>query len=111
MPNVRTDMAVEAFENAGAGTVHGARVSRWEADGVRVTEVLVTDNDAARALGKPKGTYLTLECPLLSERDPDARISMASILAGEIARLLPEGGRDAPSVSSTVPSKFFQVTV
>ena len=96
MANIRTDMAVEAFENAGCGAVDGVQVNRWETDGVQVTEVLVTDNDAARMLGKPKGSYLTLECPLLSERDPDARMAMATILAEEVARLLPEGERDTP---------------
>ena len=96
MPNIRTDMAVEAFENIDGGAADGVRVHRWETDGVQVTEVLVTDNDAALMLGKPKGSYLTLECPLLSERDPDARLAMASILAEELSRLLPEGERDAP---------------
>nr|AIF26038.1 putative spore protease [uncultured bacterium Ad_125_D08] len=93
---IRTDMAVEAFENVEGGSVEGVRVSRWETDGVEITEVLITDNEAAQLLGKPRGSYLTLECPLLLERDPDARLAVASILSEEIGRLLPEREAGAP---------------
>ena len=96
MPSNRSDLAMECFENADGGAVPGAQVNHWETDGIEITEVLVTDNEAAQLLGKPKGTYLTLECPLLLERDPDARLAMASLLAEEIDRILPPGDGDAP---------------
>ena len=96
MPSNRSDLAMECFENADGGAVPGAQVSHWETDGIEITQVLVTDNEAAQLLGKPKGTYLTLECPLLLERDPDARLAMASLLAEEIDRILPPGDGDAP---------------
>ena len=96
MPNTRTDLAMECFENADGGAVSGAQVSRWESDGIEITEVVITDNEAAQLLDKPKGTYLTLECPLLRERDPDARLAMASLLAEEIDRIVPSGDGDAP---------------
>ena len=72
MPENRTDLAMEAFETASGGALPGVCVSRWDVNGIAVTEVRISDNEAARELGKPKGTYLTLECPLLKERDPDA---------------------------------------
>ena len=96
MPNKRTDLAMECFENADGGAISGAQVSRWESDGIEITEVVITDNEAAQLLDKPKGTYLTLECPLLRERDPDARLAMASLLAEEIDRIVPSGDGDAP---------------
>ena len=92
----RTDLAMEAFENTEGGALPGVRLSHWETDGIRVTEVLVTDNEAARQLGKPKGSYLTLECPLLKERDPDARLALAALLAEEIDRILPQDDGSAP---------------
>ena len=96
MPSNRSDLAMECLENADGGAVPGAQVNHWETDGIEITEVLVTDNEAAQLLGKPKGTYLTLECPLLLERDPDARLAMAALLAEEIDRILPPGDGDAP---------------
>ena len=96
MPNTRTDLAMECFENAGGSAVPGTQVSHWETGGIGVTEVLVTDNEAAQLLDKPKGAYLTLECPLLLERDPDARLAMAGLLAEEIDRMLPGVDGSAP---------------
>ena len=96
MPSNRSDLAMECFENADGGAVPGAQVSHWETDGIEITEVQITDNEAAQLLNKPKGTYLTLECPLLLERDPDARLAMAALLAEEIDRILPPGDGDAP---------------
>lgn len=96
MAATRTDLAMEAFEDTEQGAVPGACVSHWETDGVEITEVLITDNEAAQLLDKPKGSYLTLECPLLLERDPDARLAMASLLAEELDRILPKGDGRAP---------------
>ena len=96
MPITRTDLAMESFENTDQGSVPGAQVSQWESDGIQITEVLVTDNEAARLLDKPRGSYLTLECPLLLERDPDARLAMAALLGEEIDRILPEGDARTP---------------
>ena len=96
MPANRTDLAMECFENADGGAIPGAQVSHWETDGIEITEVQITDNEAAQLLNKPKGTYLTLECPLLLERDPDVRLGMASLLAEEIDRILPAGDDDSP---------------
>ncbi len=96
MSTVRTDLAMECFENTSQGAIPGARVSRWDSDGIEVTEVVITETGAARQLGKPKGSYLTLECPLLRERDPEARLAMAGLLAEEIASSLPHGDPSEP---------------
>ena len=96
MLSTRTDLAMEAYNLAGNGALPGVEVSHWEENGVAVTEVLVTDNEAAQQLGKPKGSYLTLESNLLKERDPDARLAVSALLAEEISRLLPEGDGRSP---------------
>ncbi len=92
----RTDLAMEAFENTDGGPLPGVRVGHWETDGIEITEVVVTDNEAARQLGKPKGNYLTLESRLLRERDPDARLAMAALLGEELDRVLPRERANAP---------------
>lgn len=96
MPYTRTDLAMEAFENADGGAIPGVSVSHWQQSGVQITEVAITDNEAAQQLGKPKGSYLTLECPGLIDRDPDARLAVAALLSEELARLLPPVGDGAP---------------
>lgn len=96
MGSIRTDLAVEAFDGESAGALPGVEISHWETNGVSVTEVRIADNEAAHRLGKPKGSYLTLECPLLRERDPDARLAVAALLGEELGRVLPEEAGRAP---------------
>ncbi|MBR1559002.1 MAG: GPR endopeptidase [Clostridia bacterium] len=94
MQNIRTDLALEAFDGQGASSLPGVDVRRWEAGGVTLTEVVVSDDDASRLLNKSVGRYLTLECGLLRRRDPDARAALGGLLAEELSRMLPpmDGG-------------------
>lgn len=94
----RTDLAMESFEGSGQESMPGVQVNHWDAADIQITEVIITDDDSARQLGKPCGNYLTLECSLLRERDPDARLAMAALLAEEIARILPRENPDAPTL-------------
>lgn len=92
MSKIRTDLAMESFQSSGGERLPGVRVNRWDAMGVDVTEVQVLDGQAARELGKPQGTYLTLECTALRRRDVEARLAMANLLGEELGRLLPPDG-------------------
>ena len=83
----RTDLAMENL-NADAESMPGVDVRRWDESGISLTGIRVRTDDAARVLGKPCGVYLTMECPLLREHDPDARIAMANLIGSELSRLL-----------------------
>ena len=90
----RTDLAMECFDGENQNAMPGVGINRWEEGGVTLTEVSISDDEAARLLGKPIGRYLTLECAALRRRDTEARAAMAALLAEELSRLLPEG--DSP---------------
>ena len=90
MKSPRTDLAMESFGASGKSEMPGVRVSQWETGGVQLTEVVISDAGSAEELGKACGKYLTLESPLLRERDPEMRMAMAALLGEELARLLPE---------------------
>lgn len=98
MLSTRTDLAMESFDHAQQPTLSGVAVSRRNCEGVCITEVEITENAAARELGKPRGRYLTLESALLRERDPDARLTIAALLGDEIAGILPEADPDDPVI-------------
>ena len=72
----------------------GVDVRTWEKENITLTEVAIRSDEAARALGKPMGSYLTLECPLLKEHDPRARIAMSHLLAEELTRILRPDAHD-----------------
>lgn len=89
MSNIRTDLAMEAFDGRDQASLPGVRISHWTTGGVTLTEVTIDDARSSEALEKPCGRYLTLECSLLRKRDPDARQAMAALLSEELSRLLP----------------------
>ena len=86
MLSTRTDLAMESF--AGDDSYPGVEVHRWEESDIQLNEVVICTDEAARALGKPRGSYLTLECRLLRDHDPDARAAMANLLGEELSRML-----------------------
>ena len=77
MLTVRTDLAVEAHalwrESAGETTrLKGVAAREEQVEGMTVTRVEILDQEGARALGKPEGTYLTLDVSPLWRREEDA---------------------------------------
>ena len=57
----RTDLALEKRENLEAGQIDGVISEKEERKGVTVTTITVTNQNGAKALGKPTGKYVTLE--------------------------------------------------
>ena len=82
---VRTDLALEEREKVGKNEseIPGIRVREWEKEeaGIRVTEVSVCDERGESALGKPVGTYLTLEAASLAKKDEDYHREVSEELA------------------------------
>lgn len=87
MQNIRTDLAMERVSPDDSGL--GVEVRQWQECDIEISEVIVQTGEASERLGKPCGNYLTMECRLLCEHDPDARIAMANLLGEELAKLLP----------------------
>ena len=89
---VRTDLAVEANEEAmnGTGKLRGIRLreSKKSRMGVKVTELQVTNHLGEAAIGRPKGTYLTIEADDITGGDEEYAKEVISTLAGYIFKLL-----------------------
>ena len=97
MLTVRTDLAVEAHalwrESAGETTrLKGVAAREEQAEGMTVTRVEILDQEGARALGKPEGTYLTLDVSPLWRREEDAFPRAVRAVAALLGPLLPEEG-------------------
>ena len=72
----RTDLAVEATqlwqEQAGETTqLRGVQARDSVREGYKVTTVRILDESGAQALGKPVGTYITVELDGLLRREED----------------------------------------
>ena len=101
----RTDLAMEAFDSENGNSVPGVQVNHWDATAVRMTEVIIEDPQTAEQLGKPCGTYLTMECGLLREQDPEARIAMSTLLGEELGRML-KADDDSPVLVIGLGNRF-----
>ena len=96
---IRTDLALEArefVENAN-GALRGIIVEEYkrEKGEIHVTKVQITTKNGSKILGKPIGTYITLEVPHLCEAGENAEVCMyhkeiAEEISGHLKELLPK---------------------
>ena len=87
----RTDLAVETAKNADTLSKTDFEKSVTVAGAVTVTTLHLHSDAAADAIGKPRGTYVTLEFPTLSDDEKELS-ETAALLAKEIVSLLPKDG-------------------
>ena len=83
--SVRTDLALEEKERFESDDVEiSGVVLEEEYDKereIRLTRVVIETENGARAMGKPVGTYLTLEAPNLAGPDEDYHREISEKLA------------------------------
>lgn len=95
---VRTDLALEARESIDGkeSEIRGVRVEEKydEKSDVHITKVMIETKNGAKAMGKPMGTYVTLEAPGMTEPEEDYHQEISDILAKEIRNLLPEPDKE-----------------
>lgn len=88
---VRTDLALEERESfpGDGGEIAGVSLREWmeESSCVKLTEVKILDERGAKAMGKPQGTYLTLEADQLAKKDEDYHIEVSGELSKHIKEL------------------------
>lgn len=91
MPNIRTDLAMEAHEisrrEANTITEIDGVISQTEQrDGITITRVEITNENGSRILGKAQGNYVTIDVPdikySLEEYEKACRV-----LSGEIRKM------------------------
>ena len=78
--SVRTDLALEERERFESDQVEISGVileeDYDESSETRITRVIIETENGAKAMGKPAGTYLTLESPALAVPDEEEQITL-----------------------------------
>ena len=96
---VRTDLALESRERAAAdqGTLRGVVFEELQDEkrNVTITKVKIETENGAKAIGKPIGTYLTIEAPDLLQPEEGIHREISQVLAEQLKSLL---GEEAESV-------------
>ena len=93
----RTDLALEAKElwqesAEKTGKLAGVKAVKTRREGYPLTRVDILDDRGAQALGKPVGTYLTLDLGTYWQRKEDYFPRAVRALGAELKALLPETG-------------------
>ncbi len=87
--SVRTDLAMEACELLSKEeTYKGIETEMKRTDGIEITTVRITNDNAAEAVGKPKGTYISIEADKMKGADADFRQKVIEITADMLKTVL-----------------------
>lgn len=93
--NIRTDLALEARESFEEDDVKIRGVKIEEKDDeeleIHTTTVIIETENGAKTMGKPVGTYITMEAPNMSVPDEDYHREISNELAKHIRKLMGEG--------------------
>lgn len=88
---LRTDLAVEEKERfpGDGGEIQGVSLREWQEQGkqIQITEVKILNDRGARAMGKEKGTYLTIEARGLEQKEEGYPERLADALAVQLGKL------------------------
>ncbi|MDF2838636.1 MAG: Endopeptidase spore protease Gpr [Evtepia sp.] len=93
MASRRTDLALEAkelWEESAQETtkLHGVLAREEQVGNCSITHVEILDAEGEKALGKPKGNYVTLEMEELCNRGRSDYVQAAELVAEQLGKLL-----------------------
>lgn len=97
MYQVRTDLALETKEKFEEDHVEikGVRIKEEEkGENIKVTEVLIETENGAKAMGKPKGSYITIEAPEMADGDEGYHREISEELANVLKDMIPTEKED-----------------
>lgn len=104
--NVYSDLAVEAHDLAvqrTGGEVQGVSVREESKENAKITRIQVLNEQGARAIGKPIGTYITIESEGLRGQNRMVHDQLSEIFASELAALINfEQLRPRPDLEPTI---------
>ena len=93
----RTDLAIEISDVIKLEHEEGYEIPGVEITGktleegeINITRVRILNEQGESQMGKPKGDYITIECPGIKQNNPSLHEKVIDILAQSISSLLPE---------------------
>ncbi len=91
---IRTDLALEAREGItdNAEDLRGVSIEEFynKENEIKVTKVVITSKNSAKILGKPIGSYITIEAPAMSHPDMEYHKEIAKELAEQLKKMIPD---------------------
>lgn len=87
---IRTDLAMEQTEalNTSGGLPKGVHVRREKRFGLEATVVEITGKSGEKALGRPRGTYITIDVENVLKREKESFEKAVGCISGYLKELL-----------------------
>lgn len=92
MFEIRTDLAVETSEKRPDGKeISGLLVEKEKrGEDITITKVRIETQKAAKTMGKPRGTYISIEADQMMEEDNDYHREISEIFSEQLKNFLPK---------------------
>lgn len=91
MISVRTDLAIEArdmYTEENKRELDGVIVDEEKEDDIKITTVTIESDEAGEELGKPKGTYVTIDFPEFTPYDGETMDRVSKVVDNVLSRLV-----------------------
>ncbi|SKA75541.1 spore protease [Clostridium sp. USBA 49] len=91
MRDVRTDLAIEAkeiYQNENGGEIPGVEVYEENDEDIKITKVKIINEEGEKAMGKPIGTYITIDIPEVTHYDSDTMDEVSKVLAKSLIPMI-----------------------
>lgn len=93
MINVRTDLALEAKEmydeeHKKKKDIDGIEVINEVENDIKVTTVIIKNENGSEKIGKPKGNYVTIDIPSFTAYDGDTMDRVSQVVAEVLGRMV-----------------------
>ncbi len=88
--NIVTDLAIEAaaLNMDESGKIDGAEITSWQEKGIDVNKVVIKTQKAVEKIGKPIGTYITLDAGILRKNDEKSYEDTVELLTEQLKSIL-----------------------
>lgn len=94
---IYTDLASEVYEQQSTA-LSGVSYTDYESHGMHITDLRVTDAQGERALGRPIGSYITIDCGRLWEADEQTVAQATDLIADNLNDLMHSSCKKLESV-------------
>lgn len=95
---IYTDLACEDYERTDTVNASGVSYNEYDADGMKIADLRVTSRDGEKALGKPIGSYITIDTGRLWEQEYDASLQAIKLISANLNDLMHSACKKIESV-------------
>lgn len=89
--SIRTDLAVEAremYQKQNKGEIPGVNIKEYNEGECKITDVEILNENGEKNLGKPKGTYITIDMPEFVHYDNDTMVMVSEIFGKVLSEMV-----------------------